>query len=392
MKSKAYWLVSFSVLVLSVYSHPIYAQSVPAKNERLADLNRTLAETQVLVQIAEARRKVAEARRAELDSVLPFKGAATGEVPSNEITINTPQSGYYPIENQILAHQSLHKVAQEISKQLLGNEVKVSTLVIYDEDSFSDLALYESHEKIFGLLRVGYNNVLSPPSTESFVDLIEIPTAILRTAADFSALFKSEVKIDQLKLDDDKDAVVAEIASELSSSKVTIFYPGAYTLDQGLSTQAILTNIQDLTKLKRKADQKLAEIYRIETIEKVLSEKDQKAKDQLEYLNEKYDEVFKEMLAPSEVEVSTFKSLVRGYKISKYLEKAGSYIIYITVKSSGSTQRKRSLFSSSLRHSGGVLVNYLLLNPKGEIKLSNSLYSHSGFTKMDGLRTNIQEK
>lgn len=393
MKSKAYWIASFSVLVISICGHPVPAQSIPAKNETLEELNRVLEETEVLLDIAEARKKIVEARRAELDAALPFKGAATTTPLSNAITITSPQTGYYPIENQILVHQSLHKVVQEISKQLLSSKVKVSTVVIHDDASFSDLALYESYEQILGLLGIGYNKILNPSPTESFVDFVEIPTAILRTAADFAALFRSEVTIDQLALEADRDAVVAQLASAISSSsQVSVFYPGVYALDQGKSTQAILGKIQDLTKLKRKADQRLVELQKSTKAGKELSGTEQKAKEQLEYLNVKYDETFKELLPSGSTKVGTFQSLSRGYQISQYLKKPDSYILYITVKASGSTQRKRSLFSSRLRHSGGVLVNYLLLNPRGEIKLSDSLYSHSGFTRMDGLRTNLQDK
>ncbi|OWY63643.1 hypothetical protein B7486_51940 [cyanobacterium TDX16] len=72
--------------------------------------------------------------------------------------------------------------------------------------------------------------------------------------------------------------------------------------------------------------------------------------------------------------VNLLSILARAAKIEEVLTDKGSYILFLDIRAGGSNRTRRNLFfGSRLRHSGSVIVNYILFDRQGAIKLSDTL-------------------
>jgi hypothetical protein len=82
--------------------------------------------------------------------------------------------------------------------------------------------------------------------------------------------------------------------------------------------------------------------------------------------------------------------LIQGAEISHLLERGDQRVLVIDLLASGgSTRTRRSLFSTmftgqSVSYSGGVAVQYFLVNPDNSLAAGDVIYRSSGFKTMRG--------
>ncbi|MBW4422778.1 MAG: hypothetical protein KME13_26975 [Myxacorys californica WJT36-NPBG1] len=283
-----------------------------------------------------------------------------------------------PIENQILAYQSLKEASQALTKSILTRIPANSNVLIYDENSLKDYAFYSLLET----LNRDYSELINKenPGEGSSFTLLDTPIAALKSIIEVLTPFITDITITGVNLDVPKVALVAQVAGSLTKKNLKVLYPELYTSDK-TSIQKALESVRALSTLKNQANRELEA---------------PSDKDKLASLNAQSDELMK-LLSSSDIETRkrAIASLVKGYKISNFLSERGreGHILYTTdILANGTQQTKRNFFFTQLRHSAGVAVTYILFNPRGEIEASDTLYSHTGFVRMNRRVTNTEEK
>jgi hypothetical protein len=206
---------------------------------------------------------------------------------------------------------------------------------------------------------------------------LEIPTTILRSVADFFALFRTNTTINNFSVTLPEEALVAQLSRQFQSNttrSVRVFYPAGYSLDVNI----VMDELNQLIELKNKAEERIA-----------ASSPNDPIVTKLNVLNNKADEAISVISKPE-----TLVALAKGASTAKALAAADSYVLLLKTEGGGSNRTTRNLFfGSRLRHSGGAIVNYILFNTQGEIVTSNTLYYHTGYVRVRTNEpiTNIQQ-
>src|ERR1051326_8927005 len=97
---------------------------------------------------------------------------------------------------------------------------------------------------------------------------------------------------------------------------------------------------------------------------------------QLDVIRQGYEDLFTHVVAEASTALA---ALVRGAALNAQMSEENAVVLYLKVlRAAGTNETKRSLFGSTLKHSGGVVVNYICFKTDATVIASGVLDRYSG--------------
>lgn len=362
------------------------------------------------------------------------------------------------IEAALLAYQSMSDVARSVNYKIAPFLPKNAHLIILDNETMAGLVDYDLFI-ISGVNLIGrYQSELCLSEDElremmkklathmntarkggiDFGTSFGLAYSSIRAFSDIYSLFRLDTKIApiELKLEYQKDSIIAAMASDLKASnyQIKLVYPEQYLFEIGhlykdydgekISNKNKIANkdndgkaidatdlfpndymrlmydIVFLAQLQNKAKYKITQIENdpkgaVCSMEPTKDEKPEQRKTNLKELNNSVDEIFKAtaLSATSKDGKSTlssrFLALVKAAMIRNILREEKGYILNLNLLiAGGSVQTRNGLFFSSTDYNGGLAVNYILYDKDGSILVGDNIYKTSGFVPVTQDTTN----
>ena len=400
--------------------------------EQLVEICEQILETQAQILLLQQQRELDQLRLGSVFPELTNASLPLSVTGAAGTTLSVaPEDAVEPMESTILAYEAIEEIAgyvyQSIERQKLLPDN--SSLVLASDASIANsLAFYSIYQSQRADLENAFKLVLKimedpapdpslpsvPESTGSVgsTAALGFPTSLLRTAVEFLAFFRSKDDITVEEVDLNAGAFGSRLAFEFltNQSSVDIYHPDLFMLDLVSSTRnnrasggsnqdafgvlgGIWNEMRPLFEYNAQAILKL----NAEQAKKP-GERDAKVISELEALTQRFEEFVKGLeLLSSDAESAALYSLAQAASLEEILRKDNSYILFAQVIAEGGSNRTRnSLFTTiftgnRISYSGGVVVNYSLFDRDGSIMFSDVVYHNTGFTRMQGERSNIQE-
>lgn len=356
---------------------------VRRRQERLRVLEKEIELLEKQQKILEQEKSITGTERKIFDGLLPNVTDASKPLEGKFEGFENLQA-----ESRFMIIEGVEKIAETIKKRIPNR----STVIIYDTELINFLSEYQLLNAQLELLIAKYEdyfpeNIASEQSSNEFGTLFpqtqflrtfEGLTRVTRSVIDFVALFRTQREFSEVESSFLTDEVLAtNIAAKISldnTKNIDVYYPNIYVSSYNISkdseTAEFIRKKQQLSKLLERGEQALKEDSSIEG---------------LSDLNKTTGE-FLETLDISKV----FKGL-NAYKLLQ--EADDPYILYIKlIYALGNNQSSRNLFTgTTIRHSGNVMLSYILFDKEGRIYNSDLLYYHSGFEEFDAPRNNLRK-
>lgn len=408
--------------LLALYMQPTFAQGAeegsltegsalteqPKSEEETkleADLDKLKQQLEILKvreAIAESKRKIAEAEVATFKATLPESNVEP--LPGN---IQVTQQEKPPIETEVIAYEAIKLISQSIHDSVAKVKPRPRALVIYDESLKNLFALYSSYQSELNVLLSGYERegfrtqfglirkLTRELNVESFGGIITrgltATEAYLGSIVDIISLFRTDTQITQAGITPNEDALVFQFASNVqsfSSEQIKVFYPKFYLLEipnndasrLGAQIEKIAREIYELLKLKSQAEQQL------------ITELDRARAARLKTLNKEVEAFIGRLKTGSQDQSNPITLLAKAARLESVLRDGGNVLYMEVIRAGGNSRIRRNLFTGNkLRHNGAAIVNYMLFDSDGAIKLSNTLSLYSGYIKLEGSDILLQE-
>lgn len=338
----------------------------------LQRLQREVALATAEAQIAEQRTKILTQSMPASDTK-PLEASTT--VDANAI-----------IESHILAYDMLRHVARRIANHL-ATLVDGKPIIVHNDADMSALAMFRTFKTQLDGLAKACDAILPPAPKEApkeaavkaFGVELAIPAAtmLVKSVIDLIALFRTQRTITGVAITIDDLAFISEVAGVLANQKPKpskVYVPNLYP--QPADTKGIAAALDAARDRSIAAQQRIAQ--EPDATKKAAA---QTRFDQLEQIRKGYEDFVTHSDGSAAI-----AALVRGATVDALLN--GAFVLYLKVlKSGGANETKKSLFGSSLKHSGGVVVNYILFAADGSIMASSTDHSYSG--EMNELKAHL---
>jgi hypothetical protein len=304
-----------------------------------------------------------------------------------------------PIESKILIFQSSNEVAQIITRDILqvSDEAPIQSLVIYSQREFAKLNGYRLYNSIRKSLVLAYKSAgitLPQGGTRDIDSPLQTSTTVLKSVAELLSYFRSEDTIAPNEFTpNNHNFLIAQLVSALRQKKspIKVSAPSIYLMNfdrPGGIVETFLGELNELSELKTLAQKQMAG--------------DSQTIQRLTQLNTQADlllNLLKEtdfQPEPSKPDGGTSSNgaqifqLIQGAEISQLLSSRDKRVLVVDLLASGgSTRTRRSLFSTiftgqGVSYSGGVAVQYFLVNPDNSFAAGDVIYRSSGFKTMRG--------
>ncbi len=312
-----------------------------------------------------------------------------------------------PIESKILVFKSSGEVAQLIAREVMqaAADEDISSLVVYSQREFADVNVY----RLYNSMRKGLVNAYEDMGIElpevsdggsrggpmaMVPGALQTSTTVLKSVAELFSYFRSE---DQINLNDftpeGEKFLVAQLVSERRRQKspIKVYAPSVYLMDFGRANgvfETFLTELNELSVLQAEAVRQMKQSgdpIEIQRLEQLNAQADL-------LLNLLNDTDFRssesnEQEGPPPPGGQIFQ-LIKGAEINNLLNSRRKRVLVLDLLASGgSTRTRRSLFTTmftgqSVSYSGGVAVQYFLVNPDNSFAAGDVIYRSSGFKTM----------
>lgn len=426
MKSLKFWdilLKRLSVLILAQGILIGFSASIQAETfEEEIQRRKTEAETRKLE--AETRKEEANATKAEADATKAAVAAEKSKFELPEIDTKLAPTGKIEFskdevnvfEGQVAADGSLENIVTRINDDLWAS--CISEVVIIDNAELQKLNSYEYFTATHALLNAAYKRATGGEQTG--LQFLSVPGLVAESLAKTLAFFKKDVKFFPGKVDITKDDLVAQLVDDANDlpldyshcseveadasddnsfneetaeetpltgltgnsgaddsdadtdsgkRKLKIYNPSLFTLNSvnvngNLSGQAKNGIIDPLTPLFN------------------LRNANKDSKDPaIIALNEQTDALLKSLFT-IENGRSLFSDLTDASRIIQ-LRDAGAKVMMVDIKAQTNTKTTNSIFGNSKKHSGGVRVEYQVIDEDDSVLLGDVKYDFSGYQKLD---------
>jgi hypothetical protein len=346
------------------------ADANPPKDPELERLQKELARAEVEAKIAEQRTKILTQSIPASDTK-PLDASTT--VDSNDI-----------IESEILAYEMLRHVARRISNHVAGF-LEGKSIVMHNDADMNALAMFRTFRTQLDQLVAAFDSLAPELSTQSAAETLDlglavpVATMMVKSVIDLLALFRTQRAVTGVTITIDDLAFVSEVGGALANlgRPPKVYVPSVYP--RGGNTSGI---VDALTKVRRSSIDAAARVDKLAADGKAASV------DRMSEL-ERVKDGYEDLVTHSDGSAA-ISTLVRGASLDALLnEEPGAYVLYLKVlKVGGTNETKKSLFGSSLKHSGGVVVNYILFSDDGAIRASSTDHSYSG--ELDHVKARIE--
>lgn len=367
--------------------------------------------TQDEVDAAKRSQAVAEARKAEAEADAATARAKLGTLDLSKLEAPTAEAKTLNVESNILAYTALEKVADALAKRI-GSALKDKTVVIHTEREFKILEQYQSFA---ANLRAVVNDsvALTMPAITSMkpcttpVDEEETGggglgvLGSIDAAAQILSLFKSYKNLEGTEVTVDTFALAATVGAKLKAAgSGSVVYPPLFIAGAAMRNAAVPSDIEKALDAVRVQSSRMDKLL-------VDAAKEKAALDQRKSADKKPSAACKKAYEADAVSLAALTGrtqIIKG-RAEQYVaalstpdEKTGSTVLQSLVAAEamrakmnsahllqlkpvaagGTTLTKRSLFSSSFKHSGGAVVAYFLVDPQGSIVDSAVLSKYGG--------------
>ncbi len=412
----------FTLSIAALNSGTAIAQSIePRSAETIADetRQRMLAEQDKLrletttlelkATQLETKKKIRDLEQQQSgisDTTKPMSLTESG-------TSFTPSLNAIPIESKILVFQSSSEVAEVIAREILtvSETSEIKSIVVYSQQEFAKVNGYRLYSHIRKGIVAAYQEEgirLTPPKAPGGPTRelgepsspLQTSTTVLKSVAELLSYFRSQ---DSISLNDynpgNPTFIVAQLVSALRQKKsaIKVYAPSIYltNFDQlNNPIEAFLADLNELALLKAQALKQMNTIGDPQKIQRLITLNIQ-ADSLLNLLKD--TETPTEMLKAEKREMSNGSQifqLIQGAQISELLSSRDKRVLVVDLLASGgSTRTRKSLFTSiftgqSVSYSGGVAVQYFLVNPDNSFAAGDVVYRNSGFKSMRGATGN----
>ena len=309
-----------------------------------------------------------------------------------------------PIESKLLVFQSSGEVAETIAQEILqvSGESDLRSIVVYSQREFAKVNGYRLYNSIRKGLVAAYKDAGIKLETQksggirelgSEPNALQTSTTVLKSVAELLSYFRSE---DVITPNDytptSQNFLVAQLVSALRKKKSTIklYAPSIYLMNfeqYNSPIEVFLSELNDLAILKSKALNQMNQIGDLQKIQR-LAQLNNQADLILNLLKEADTQI--DSSKPEASRGSQIFQLIQGAQISELLNSRDKRVLVVDLLASGgSTRTRRSLFTTiftgqSVSYSGGVAVQYFLVNPDNSFAAGDVVYRSSGFKSMRG--------
>ena len=311
-----------------------------------------------------------------------------------------------PIESKILVFQSSGEVAETIAQEILqiSGESDLRSIVVYSQREFAKVNGYRLYNSIRKGLVAAYKDAGIKLETQksggirelgSEPNALQTSTTVLKSVAELLSYFRSE---DVISPNDytptSQNFLVAQLVSALRRKKSTIklYAPSIYLMNFeqfDSPIEVFLSELNDLATLKSKALNQINQIGDPQKIQR-LAQLNNQADLILNLLKEADTQIDSPKPESGASRGSQIFQLIQGAQISELLNSRDKRVLVVDLLASGgSTRTRRSLFTTiftgqSISYSGGVAVQYFLVNPDNSFAAGDVVYRSSGFKSMRG--------
>ena len=277
------------------------------------------------------------------------------------------------------------------------------SIVVYSQREFAKVNGYRLYNSIRKGLVAAYKDAGIKLETQKSgtgirelgrePNALQTSTTVLKSVAELLSYFRSE---DVISPNDytptSQNFLVAQLVSALRKKKSTIklYAPSIYLMNFeqfNSPIEVFLSELNDLATLKSKALNQMNQIGDPQKIQR------------LAQLNNQADLILN-LLKEADTQIDSSKTeasrgsqifqLIQGAQISELLNSRDKRVLVVDLLASGgSTRTRRSLFTTiftgqSVSYSGGVAVQYFLVNPDNSFAAGDVVYRSSGFKSMRG--------
>jgi hypothetical protein len=410
--------ISLAIAIVPLSSGPLLAQTsevnssqelseqsqrkLAAEQERLQLQNNNLQLQEIELQLKKRILNLEQQQLGISDTTRPIELGRSGTSFGNLTTV--------PIESKLLVFQSSSEVAQSIARDVIQVSANspIQSLVVYSPREFAKLNGYRLYNSIRKSLVMAYKQagITLPKVTPSGVDgtreigggsaALQTSTTALRSVAELLSYFRSE---DVININEytpsSQDFLVAQLVSALRQQKssIRVYAPSIYLMNFDRINGVVETFLGEINELSILKSIALSQISRISNRQQIQT---------LNQLNNQADlllSLLKETDLPadnpkpgsgsSSAGAQIFQ-LMQGAEISQLLNNRDKRVLVVDLLASGgSTRTRRSLFTTmftgqSVSYSGGVAVQYFLVNPDNSFAAGDVIYRSSGFKTMSG--------
>jgi hypothetical protein len=419
------WICLIVMLFISVQW--VIGQQTPP-GPTLAQLQEQIDSLKKQQELEKVKNDLANRRLLEILDNLPKSSIKPLE---NQTTFNKEKD--LSAETISLSYDALRELAKQIGNVIQPTVEGYSGIVIYNEPDFNGLAryrMYRSESKIalknYELLakaieELGKDHALADggmrvksidPVTAG-LNLPAIGTSYVKSVAELLSLFRSETNISTSLDTIDPTSIGTAMAHELrnSNGRLKIFYPQAFVPEYDLDTEradSLFTLTSKINAARANVGDFIAACQKLPQA--------QREKSPLKEAVALADVVRQQLKAVSIDEapptggvsnrsssdndgprfgMAEFRQLIRAEKLDHFLRdekivktaaspdpKIG--ILKLRLLASGGSRREtRNLFlGNKIHYSGGAVVEMLLFDVDGTLRLSEIFSLHTGFRKM----------
>ncbi len=356
----------------------VLGQTIEEQKEQIEKLQNENTIEEQRKKLEENKKARIEAQRAAAEALLPKINSS--KAPDGTISADKNVT----FENQILAYQSMNPIMEVVTEE-------IKTEILDQVGSKVSLIVFDGKVVPFALIKLDYElfkariDSIKKDYQELIPDNLEIPdgytSSFLNPGATASFLFdllpffRVNKTFTGTTVNVNTKAFVAKLSSkfrEADRSNVSVYYPAEYPLIREDAVESILKDISNLQRLNYQAQK---------TIPNLTPQQLAKLKE----VDKSFDKLVGELTNPN-----TGKSLLEGIASSRSLqsiidsEQNKVYFLSVEILAGGTNRTSQSFLSNRLRHSGGVIVKYIVYDSNASIVLSNVHDYHTGFTKVRG--------
>jgi hypothetical protein len=391
-----FWLLRLAASVLLCFLLLSSGSAVLAQNlqaERIKQLEQEMEILKKEKDKAELERAKAEAERKAFDAAFPKSDLKALE---GKIKLEETDS----IDSQILVHESMTRVAGQIAKALKAAVPNLKKVIIYNERDINALANYLAVRSAVEALTKRYDEVLNRGRLESFTSPllpIDVVSGTLTSFINLAALLRTDTEIKGKSVSIEEASLVSEVARNLKAQyrDVDVIYPMIYLpgmLSAGSSnTPRILAAFKTLSSKRAQADQAIVSLDALSGE----AAKNREKPAQLKTLNEEYEKLTTYVsIIDNKTGLSPLTVLLKAEVLSNNIEEDDCSILYMKVLASGANNKisRNLILGSKLSYKGASIINYILFDKTGAIKLSGTLYDDTGYTRANKKRNNFSEQ
>ncbi|MGB3639228.1 MAG: hypothetical protein WBA39_16875 [Rivularia sp. (in: cyanobacteria)] len=379
-----YTTVFTLITVLSLFgigiNSQVLGQTIEEQKEQIEKLQNETKIEQERKILEENKKARIEAQRAAAEALLPKIDSS--KAPNGTISADKNVT----FENQILAYQSMNPIMEVVTEE-------IKTEILDQVSSKVSLIVFDGKPVPFALIKLDYElfkariDSIKKDYQELIPDNIEIPdrdgssfippsaTATAGFLFDLLPFFRVNKTFTGTTVNVNTKAFVAKLSSkfrEADRSNVSVYYPAEYPLIREDAIESIFEDISNLRRFQQQAQNIIANL----TPEQLVK---------LKEVNKSFDKLVGEL-----TNQNTGKSLLEAIASSRSLqsivdsEQNKIYFLSVEILAGGTNRTSQSFLSNRLRHSGGVIVKYIVYDTNASIVLSNVHDYHTGFTKVRG--------